>query len=85
MTLIQAFRICQVQDEAVYLRTANGSPYHEYYFWSENVRKLLDMKKIKVCRIDVCYTSGFSEVWAGWLFIVRGISDEELHKMSIRE
>lgn len=51
MNLIQAFKFCQIKDEMVYLTNIKSNNSHG--FWSEKIRKKLDMKKIKV------YKQGF--------------------------
>lgn len=57
ITLSQAFKFCQVKDEIIYLINIKTNKPHSFY--SETIRKKLDMKKIKVYKHGLkCHFDG---------------------------
>lgn len=85
ITLSEAFRLCNVGNEPVYLIHVNElksvwSP--DCYFYSRKIRDRFDMKKVKVVKIDLKFES-FGSDFIGWRFVVSGITPEELHKESL--
>ena len=83
ITLSRAFRLCGIRESAVYLRAFGDQTYTDHYFWAGRVRELLDMKRLIVTRIEPKfepYGPGFD----GMLFTVKGITAEELRKLSYR-
>ena len=83
VTLSEAFRLCNTGDESVYLQAASDPHYEEYYFWSAKLRELVDMKKIKVVGIYPKFDRYGSD-FCGMVFAVRGMTAEELRKLSWR-
>lgn len=77
ITLSEAFRLCHIKDEMVFLR-AEGTR-RDHSFWSEKIRKRMDMKAVKVVGIDPRFPR-FDYGYDGMCFTVRGITDEELTK-----
>lgn len=53
MTLSQAFKFCQIDKQIIYLVNIRTEKLHGFY--SETIRKKLDMKKIKVYKYGVHY------------------------------
>ena len=49
ISLISAFRLCRIKDEMVYLQIEGSN--QDVAFWSEKLRKRLDMKRIQVVGI----------------------------------
>lgn len=85
ITLSEAFRLCNVGDEPVYLfhvKERKSVWDFGHYFWSKTIRDRFDMKKIKVVRIDLQFEN-FGNDFLGWCFVVSGITPEELHKESL--
>lgn len=85
ITLSEAFRLCNVENEPVYLIHVNElksvwSP--DYYFYSKKIRDRFDMKKVKVVKIDLRFEN-FGDAFLCWRFVVSGITPEELHKESL--
>lgn len=78
ISLISAFRLCDIRDEIVYLRLdGDKDPFSSLFFWSEKIRKKLDMKKVKVVQIRPKFSYGDYE---GIEFVVRGISKQEIER-----
>lgn len=77
ITLIQAFKLCGIHSEMVFLRT-KGSRYN-HSFWSTKIISRLDMKRIKVIGIEPRFESYGSE-YLGMCFTVCGITEEELFR-----
>ena len=77
ITLIEAFRLCHIKDELVFLRAEGVRGDHS--FWSEKIRKRMDMRAVKVVGIDPRFPH-FDYGYDGMCFTVRGITDEELTK-----
>lgn len=84
ITLAQAFRLCDIGEEAIYLQAADDETHREHYFWSKKVRARLDLKKIKVVRIRPLWEQ-YGPDYLGLLFIVRGITGQELQQESLYE
>ena len=78
--LIQAFRLLGIKDEGVYLTTPKSHWRDGIWFWSENVRKLLDMKAIKVIHIRRHFAYNYDE--QDYEFVVTGVTEEELRRIS---
>lgn len=83
ITLSQAFRLCDIRAESVFLRAATDDKYLEHYFWAPNLRELADMKKIKVVKIYPAFEH-YGPGFKGMCFVVRGISSDKLRKLSLR-
>lgn len=83
ITLSQAFRLCNIGNEGVYLQVISGAKRGEFYFWSGRVRELFDMKKVRVTRIEPRFDP-YGPDFEGMLFTVNGITPEELQKLSRR-
>ena len=83
ITLSQAFRLCNIGDERVYLQAASDPNYNEFYFWSAKLRKLVDMKKLKVVGIYPRFER-YGSGYCGMAFTVRGMNAEELRKLMYR-
>ena len=79
ITLIQAFRLLDIRDEGVYLTTPGASRLDCFWFWSDNIRKLFDMKKVKVLKIRRHFTYDHDD--PDYEFVVRGITTEELRRI----
>ena len=77
ITLAHAFRLCSIASEPVYLRRKCESDFTDHYFWSDKVRRLFDMKRIKVVGIEPRLQK-YGPDYLGMLFIVTGITEEEL-------
>ena len=83
ITLSEAFRLCDVRDEPVYLRhveESNSVWNTGHYFWSKKIRDKLDMRKIRVIKIEPAFEH-FGPEFIGWRFIVAGITPEELTRI----
>ncbi len=83
ITLSRAFRLCGIRESAVYLRAFGDQAYTDHYFWSGRVRELLDMTKLIVMRIEPRFEP-YGPDFDGMLFTVKGITAEELRKLSYR-
>ena len=82
ITLIQAFRLCDINEEMVYLRHKDAKSQFNYVcVWSEKIRKIVDMKKIKVLRAIPHFSY---DGYEGQEFVIDGISLEELKKLEWR-
>lgn len=81
ITLSQAFRLCNIGDESVYLQAASDPQYEEHYFWSAKLREMVDMKKIKVVGIYPKFDR-YGTDFCGMAFVVRGKTYSELWKLS---
>lgn len=77
ITLSEAFRLCHIGEEAVYLRENGKTNWDDHYFWSKKVRNKFDMKKIKVVGIEPKFER-YGYDFDGMCFIVTGITDKEL-------
>ena len=75
ISLIAAFKLCRIKDEMVYLKTEGIS--NDYGFWSEKIRKRLDMKHIQVVGIEPRFER-FGYGYIGMMFTIRGMTDKEL-------
>ena len=87
ISLAEAFRLCGIKEEPVYLRCQNESTNiwnNGHYFWSAKIRNKFDMRKIKVVRIDLAFER-FGHDFLGWQFIVKGVTPEELYKAENEE
>lgn len=85
LTLIKAFRLCQICNEPVFIRSVDGNIFAERYFWSEKVREQFDMKKVRVVRIEPLFSRYEYNSYRGMLFVVRGITDKELAKIEQKD
>ena len=77
ISLIQAFKLCHIKDEMVYLRTKGARAGHGC--WSEKIRKRLDMRRVKVIGIEPWFEQ-YGPDYLGMCFTVRGITDDDLTK-----
>ena len=85
ITLAKAFKLCNIGEEAVYLRHVNESSSvwnQGHYYWSKRIRDKLDMKKVKVIKIEPAFEH-FGPEFIGWRFVVSGITPEELCKVEL--
>lgn len=78
ITLSQAFRLCGIDHEVVYLQAVGSRD--DFFFSERKIRNMLDMKKIKVIRIEPRFDR-FGPDYLGMLFVVRGIDGESLKKL----
>lgn len=82
ITLSEAFRLCGIKDESVYLMHAGAKTYGlfggKYPVSAKTIRNKMDMKKIIVHRIDVQFD--YCGQYCGMVFVVNGvgISEEDL-------
>jgi len=85
ITLSEAFKLCDVRDEAVYLRHVD-EPHSiwnsGHYFWSKKIRDKMDMRKIQVVKIEP-EEEHFGSGFRGWRFVVAGITPEELTRIEL--
>ena len=83
ITLSEAFKLCGIGEEAVYLRHVKDPPgsHWSYYFWSKKIRDKFDMKKVRVIRIETEFEH-FGPEFLGFRFVVDGMTQEELKKLS---
>lgn len=61
ITLSQAFRLLDIKDEGVYLRTPPQTGHDAIWFWHENVRKFFDMEHVRVVRVYRHFSYSFDE------------------------
>lgn len=80
ITLIQAFRLLDIKDEGVYLRTPLQDGRDAIWFWHENVRKFFDMKHIRVVRVHRHFSYSYDE--KDYELVVCGISAEGLRQIA---
>lgn len=78
ITLSKAFRLCGIEREIVYLQTIGSR--NDFFFTARKIRNKLDMKKIKVIRIEPRFEH-FGPDYLGMLFVVRGIDGEALKQL----
>ena len=83
ITLSQAFRLCNIGDESVYLQAASDLNYEDFYFWSSKLRELVDMKKLKVVGIYPKHDR-YGTDFCGMAFTIRGMTAKELRELSYR-
>lgn len=86
ITLSEAFRLCGIKDESVYLmhvgaKKAYGLFSGKYLVSAKTIRRKTDMKKIIVHRIDV--QCDYNGEYLGMVFVVNGvgISEEDLMRL----
>jgi len=83
-SLKQAINLLNINDnDSIYLTTnwrEDCSEFEIFYISMKNVRKYLDMKKIKVHRIIFKYGYELFE-YDSYKFVVNGITTEELQKV----
>lgn len=87
ITLAEAFKMCNVGEEAVYLRhvSESNSIWNTCHrFWSKKIRDKFDMRKIRVIKIELEFEH-FGAEFRGWRFVVAGITPEELKKIEYSE
>lgn len=85
LTLAQAFRLCGVGEETVFLKTPEQEHSildPSYPAWSKKIRDTLDMKKIVVYRISPRFEH-FGPEFLGWCFHVKGADLDMLRKISL--
>lgn len=56
ITLSEGFKLLGLKEEPVYLRNYKDSWHYDEYFWSENIKKYFDMKKIHLIKIERHFT-----------------------------
>ena len=83
ITLSEAFRLCNIGNESVYLQAASDPQHGEYYFWSAKLREMVDMKKIKVVGIYPRFEK-YGYDFCGIAFTIRGMTAKELRELSYR-
>lgn len=83
ITMSEAFRLCDIGEEPVYLQVAGDKANEAHYFWAKNVRELFDMKQVKVVGIRPSWAA-YGPDYLGMKFIVRGVTDQELREKSLR-
>lgn len=84
VTLIQAFKMCNIGEEMVYIREYKEEPDRPWdrghAIWSKKIRDRLDMKKIAVIKILPAFSySGYE----GFSFVVRGVDADVLRKLEL--
>lgn len=85
ITLSEAFRLCGIKDETVYLAHAEekerGLFVGTYPVSAKTIRNKTDMKKIIVHRIDVQFD--YDGQYRGMVFVVNGVglSEEDLVRL----
>ncbi len=85
ITLKEAFALCNINDdEFVYLKNIEAKYFQDdgYCYRGKTIREKLDMKKIKVHKIDLVFEH-FGYNFKGIQFIITGVSSEELYKHSL--
>lgn len=87
ITLGCALRLCDINKESdgVYLRnvrTKHSCWEDGHYFSQKTLRDKLDLKKIQVVKIDLCFEH-FGPNFNGWVFVVDGISEDKLRKTAL--
>lgn len=80
ITLTQAFRLCHIGNEVVYLKP-KGETVRSTGIWSKRLRELVDMKKIKVVGIDARFET-YGPSFLGMEFTVTGLSQIEIERLS---
>lgn len=80
ITLSQAFRLLDIKNEGVYLRTPPQTGHDAIWFWHENVRKFFDMKQVRVVRVYRHFSYSFDE--RDYELVVCGISAEGLRQIA---
>ena len=80
ITLSQAFRLLDIKDEGVYLRTPQQTGHDAIWFWHENVRKFFDMKQVRVVRVYRHFSYSFDD--RDYELVVCGISAEGLRQIA---
>lgn len=81
ITLSQAFRLCQIEDKPVFLQAVDDRSNDTVYFNPKWIRNHMDMRKIKVIRIEPLFEK-YGPDYLGVLFVVRGISYIDLRRIS---
>lgn len=85
LTLSEAFRLCGIEDETVYLMLPGTKTYGlfsgKYIVSARIIRNKLDMKKIIVHRISV--QLNYEGEYVGMFFVVTGasLSEEKLMRL----
>ncbi len=80
ITLSEAFKLCDITEEHVFLLHVDEpkSVWNDgHYFWSSKIRNKLDMKHIRVLKIEPCFEH-FGSDFKGFKFTVAGITPEKL-------
>lgn len=80
ITLSQAFRLLDIKNEGVYLRTPPQTGHDAIWFWHENVRKFFDMEHVRVVRVYRHFSYSFDE--RDYELVVCGISAEGLRQIA---
>ena len=83
ITLAEAFKLCDIKEENVYLRhveESNSVWNSGHYFRSKKIRDKLDMRKIRVVKIEPAFEH-FGPEFIGWRFVVAVITPEELTRI----
>lgn len=85
ITLSEAFKLCGIKEETIYLRHVeeSNSVWSGHYFWSKKIRDKMDMRKIRVVKIEPAFEHYGSD-FIGWRFIVAGITPEELTRIEYK-
>lgn len=86
ITLAEAFKLCDIKEENVYLRhveESNSVWNSGHYFRSKKIRDKMDMRKIRVVKIEPAFEH-FGSDFIGWRFIVAGITPEELTRIEYK-
>lgn len=86
ITLSEAFKLCDIKEENVYLRhveESNSVWSSGHYFRSKKIRDKMDMRKIRVVKIEPAFEH-FGPDFIGWRFIVAGITPEELTRIECK-
>ena len=72
ITLTQAFRLCDINEEHITLVDANN-PKTSVWGWSEDFKKKFDFSKITVIKIEPSWY--FDGDWKGMQFVVKVNAD----------
>jgi len=80
ITLSEAFRLCGIKDETVYLLHKGGKWTEDKCFWSGSLVKLIDMKKLHVIKIMPRFEH-YGSGYQGFLFVVKDLSKEQIEQL----
>ena len=80
ITLSEAFKLLDLEEECLYMRNYKDAWQYDEYFWSENIKKYFDMKKIRVIKIDRHFT--YDEESGKYYTLLINLTREEIKKAS---
>lgn len=84
LTMSQAFKICNIGEEMVYIRHYKEEPDRPWgrghAIWSKKIRDRLDMKRIEVIKILPAFSF---DGYEGFSFVVKGIAADVLRELEL--